>query len=103
MSISGDSWHKVSAEASADDINDNEPQQQEQQQEEQQQQQQPDLKAQKERKLIVSGANVEEGSGGLLRQTLGGLTLFFVVAVWVVGVSGSSRLSMFWCMKQSQR
>ena len=103
MSISGDSWHKVSAEASANDINDNEPQQQEQEQqqeEQQQQQQQPDLK---ERKLIVSDANLEEGSGGLLRQTLGGLTLLFVVSVWVVGVSGSSRLNMFWCTKQLQR
>eukprot|EP00752_Nemacystus_decipiens_P017698 g15868.t1 len=83
MSITGDSWHKVSAEAPADGINDdanaNEPQNQEHRPERE------GREEQKERKLIVSDANVEEGSGGMLRQALGGLTLFLVVAVWVVG------------------
>eukprot|EP00903_Cladosiphon_okamuranus_P017841 g16419.t1 len=90
MSITGDSWHKVSAEPSTDDINDNdneskEQQEQQEQQEQREQQQQQQQLEQKELKLIVSAANVEEGSTGLLQHAFGGLVLFLVVAVWVVG------------------
>lgn len=79
MSINSDSWHKVTSEVPADGVDDDDlvpplpPKQQ--------QQQQPGL--------VVSDANLEEGSTGFFLRLRGGLTLFFVVMVWVVGVSES--------------
>ncbi|CAN0461719.1 unnamed protein product, partial [Ectocarpus sp. 12 AP-2014] len=76
MSISGDSWHKVSSETPEDNTNERDPVPPQQQQQ-QPQRQQP--------RLIISDSNVEEGSAGALLRLRGGLTLLFVVAVWVIG------------------
>lgn len=93
MSISGDSWHEVSPETIGENANhDGKLQQQQlppqlQPQPEQQQQQQQQKEKEEQPRLIISDANVEEGSAGLLLQLRGGLTLLFVVVVWMVGVS----------------
>ncbi|CAB1118819.1 unnamed protein product [Ectocarpus sp. CCAP 1310/34] len=76
MSISGDSWHKVSSETPEDNTNESDPAPPQQKQQ-QPQSQQP--------RLIISDSNVEEGSAGVLLRLRGGLTLLFVVAVWVIG------------------
>lgn len=96
MSISGDSWHKISspeagagadaeaeADASADSANQGQPSLQVQPHPEQ-------SKQQPQSELVVSSANVEEGAAGILLRIRGGAMLFFVIAVWVIGVSQGS-------------
>jgi len=94
MSISGDSWHKVSseagaeaeaeAEAPADSASLDQTSLQVQPRPEQLKQ-----KQQSHPELVVSSANVqeEEGTAGILLRIRGGCMLFFVIAVWVFGVS----------------
>ncbi|CAM9885235.1 unnamed protein product [Scytosiphon promiscuus] len=73
MSISGDSWHEVSSEAGGDGADSDGLQQQQKK------------KKEDAPRLIVSDANVDEGSASLLLRLRGGMTLLFVVGVWVIG------------------
>lgn len=38
--------------------------------------------------LVVSDANVDAAGAGLSKQVFGGLTLFFVLGLWITAVSG---------------
>lgn len=78
MSISGDSWHKVPSEVPGDGANEEDLMPQPRPQPPKQQQQPW---------LVISDANVEETSTGIFLRLRGGLTLLFVIVVWVIGVS----------------